>query len=77
MPTFDTSDFIIPPVGKPRGIFTLTTCILFDIDSLICIDFLLTGINFIEPLKILELFTIKNCSFYKTIIAIILHLKLI
>lgn len=54
MPIFDTLDFNIPPVGNPRGIFTLTVCISFDVESLICINFLLTETNFIEPLKILE-----------------------
>jgi len=52
MSGFDTSDFNVPPVGNPRGIFIFRTFILFDIESQRLLGFLLSLTDFIDPLKI-------------------------
>lgn len=50
----DTSDFNVPPVGNPRGTLTfILTGISFDVLSVI--DFLLTAIDLITPLKIYKI----------------------
>jgi len=52
MSGFDTSDFNVPPVGNPRGIFIFRTCSLFDIESQRVLGFLFSSTDFIDPLKI-------------------------
>jgi len=52
MSGFDTSDFNVPPVGNPRGIFIFRTCISFAFESQIILGFLLSLTDFIDPLKI-------------------------
>jgi len=51
MSGFDTSNFNVPPVGNPRGIFIFRTGISFNIESQI-LGFLLSLTDFIDPLKI-------------------------
>jgi hypothetical protein len=51
MSSFDISDFNVPPVGNPGGIFIFKTRFSFFVESQIKSDFFLILTNFIVPLK--------------------------